>query len=201
MPVNSEELINLTQSPNQLEYPNEMNKIIPSCFLNNMLIQAKQFLQRPQRLLMTGSLAILGLVNGFVPQLAPNSLQLDLSYTAAAQQNISARNIGQEQIEKFAEVLIDIEPLRQQALDDIKQIMKKKGENPPDILCHKPETYTSLPADASRIAQKYCNDSRSLVNKSGLTASEFNSIATAVRNDRKLKAKVQNAMRKVRREQ
>lgn len=162
-----------------------------------MLIQAKQFLQRPQRLLLTGSLAILGLVSGFVPQLVPNSLQLNLSQTAAAQ-SISAQNIGPERIEQFAQVLIDIEPLRRQALDDIQEIM---GTTPHNILCHKSETYTSLPADASRIAEKYCEDSRSIVNKSGLTASEFNKIATAVRNDRDLEAKVQNAMRKIGREQ
>jgi hypothetical protein len=100
-------------------------------------------------------------------------------------------------VTNYARALLKIESYRQQAYQNIQQIL---GKTPPEIACHRRETFNNLPTEAQKIAVSYCRNSISIVENSGLSRSQFNDITRRLRSDQSLKERVQNAIIRIQRE-
>jgi hypothetical protein len=90
-----------------------------------------------------------------------------------------------------------IEIQRKQAYQEISRIL---GKSPPAITCNQRESFNNLPANAQRIAVDYCNNSKKIVQDSGLTAAQFNAITNRISSDDNLRRRVQNEMIRLQRE-
>jgi hypothetical protein len=137
------------------------------------------------RYLITGTLAIASILGGVVPQGSRQSLSLTFSNSAFAQ------NISDEDIEKFAQAVLDMETRRQRAYSDIQKIM---GAPPPTITCSDRSSFKNLPEDAKEIAEQFCKDSKNIVESRGLSVSKFNTITNQVQSNPNLQKRIQNSM-------
>lgn len=144
------------------------------------------------RSLIANVLAAISLLFGIVPEFVWHSSSLTFSFYAYTQ------DFTEAQITKYAQAVLQIETRRQQAYKDIQQII---GYTPPEIVCHQPNTLRNLPSNAQRIAVNYCTTSKKIVENSGLTVSQFNTITIRVRSDQELERRIQNAMIRIRRQQ
>ena len=136
------------------------------------------------RSLASGFLATTGILIGFLPQFSGQAT-LTFNYAAYAQ------DFSQEQLQKYAQVVLSIEPHRQQAFEDIKQIINGA---PPNIVCNQPSSYGSLPSDAQTIARNYCATSKQIVESNSLSVSQFNDITQRAQADEDLERRIQEAM-------
>ena len=151
------------------------------------------FRQTLTRSLLLSILTTLSILGGVVPELSRQTPQLIFSFPVIAR----AQEFSNEQIRKYAQAVLNIEDLRRQAYQDIQRII---GTQPPDIICNQPNTLRNLPTNAQKIAIDYCRNSKTIVERSGLSVTLFNNITTRVQSDQNLKRKIQNAMIEIRRQ-
>lgn len=149
------------------------------------------FNRRILRSLITGILAVMGILCGIVPEFSPPNTQLNFNYSAYTQ------DFNDTQITNYARAVLNMESYRQSAYRRIQQII---GRNPPAITCDRPDTFKSLPKEAQKIAVDYCNRSKSIVENSGLTVAQFNGMTQRLRSDQELKRRIQNAMIRIQRQ-
>jgi Domain of unknown function (DUF4168) len=95
--------------------------------------------------------------------------------------------VSDGELRKYAMAIIEIEPLRLEAL----QAIKSKVGSVPSLMCHQPGNLDSLPADARRIFVKHCDRASNIVAKNGLSMDSFNRITAAVSADGGLRSKLQ----------
>ncbi|ELR98904.1 DUF4168 domain-containing protein [Gloeocapsa sp. PCC 73106] len=105
--------------------------------------------------------------------------------------SISAQSVDEQQINMYAQAALEIETHRQRAYQEIQTIL---GKTPPPIVCNQPRSYNSLPAAAEKVAISYCQTSENIVEKSGLTVTEFNQITQKISEDQELERRVQNVI-------
>ncbi len=117
-----------------------------------------------------------------------------VSGNAAAQ----GQNISNEDITNFADAVLQMEPSRQKAYDDIKQII---GAPPPNIPCNDLNSLNNLPEEARTIAADYCRICKEIVENSGLTVDRFNAIMSNLEADPNLIKRIQDAMLQLQRQQ
>jgi ABC-type transport system substrate-binding protein len=142
------------------------------------------------RSLLTSILAVMGVMGGDVPEFSTHSpLKLSFGFSAYTQ------DFNQSQIDKYAKAVLEIETRRQTAYQQIQKIIDR---TPPNIICNQPDSFKELPRNAQTIAVNYCNESKAIVQNSGLTVSQFNEMTNKVRSDQELKRRVQNAMIRLR---
>lgn len=151
----------------------------PNYFLANL----NQMLSRS---LLLGALSSVSLVAGLVPDLSFNSSNW-VSGTAAYAQDISST-----QVTNYAKAVLEAEPLRQTALNNIKQAMG--SGDVPQIVCDNQESFNSLPENARNVASNYCNEYGTIVRKYFGSFEQFNQITTNVQNDPNLKKRIQDEM-------
>jgi len=128
----------------------------------------------------------MGILSGVIPQISGKYI----NFTATA----LAQNFSQELLRNYAAAVLKIEPLREQAYNDIQQII---GSEPPEIVCSKENTLSNLPPDAQEIAKQYCSSSKQIVESSGLSVSQFNDITQSAATDNNLKTQIQEAIREI----
>ncbi len=136
------------------------------------------------RALVVGGVTILGLLYGLVPELSGHSITLIFSMAYA-------QDVRDEEVTDYAQAVLDMEPVRQKAYNEIKQII---GKDPPAIVCDKPESLSALTGDARKIARSYCEESEAIVQKDSLTIGRFNTITKEVQSDPSLKKRVQDEL-------
>lgn len=142
------------------------------------------------RSLLTSILAVMGVMGGTVPEFSNHSpFKLSFSFSAYTQ------DFNQAQIDKYAKAVLEIETRRKTAYQQIQKII---GRTPPNIICNRPDSFKELPRNAQTIAVNYCNESKAIVQNSGLTVSQFNEMTNKVRSDQEFKRRVQNAMIRLR---
>lgn len=134
--------------------------------------------------LSVGTLTILSLMLGLAPNLHKGSLSLAFGEPAYAQA------VKKEEVTSYARSVLEMEPFRQAAYDDIKKILG----TPPNIACSEPASLRTLPANAQSIAIKYCNQSQKIVQSNGLDIGRFNKITVDLRNDPELEKRIQAEM-------
>jgi hypothetical protein len=97
-------------------------------------------------------------------------------------------DVGDPELKKYAKALIEIEPLRIAALEAINS--KVEGDLP-KLLCHQPDSMSTLPGDARKVFVNYCNQSQSIAQGYGLGIERFNEITSLVLANSKLQGRLQ----------
>jgi hypothetical protein len=136
-------------------------------------------------------LAVIAILGGVIPEFSWTTAVVSFRSSAYTQ------DFTADQIKRYATAVLLIETQRKQAYQAISQIL---GKIPPAITCNQRESFNNLPANAQRIAVDYCNNSKKIVQDSGLNATEFNAITNRVRSDDNLRRRVQNEMIRLQRE-
>lgn len=106
-----------------------------------------------------------------------------------------AQNYDENTLRNYAQALLEIEPLRQSALQDIQTVLN--SQEVPSIACNRAQSYQDLPNEAQSLIVEYCNRSKNIVEQQGLTVSEFNNITTDVQSNPQLKQDVQAEMQEL----
>ena len=136
-------------------------------------------------------LAVIAILGGVIPEFSWTTEIVSFRSSAYTQ------DFTADQIKRYATAVLLIETQRKQAYQAISQIL---GKIPPAITCNQRESFNNLPANAQRIAVDYCNNSKNIVQDSGLTASQFNTITNRISSDDNLRRRVQNEMIRLQRE-
>ncbi len=140
------------------------------------------------RSLMVSFMATIAVIWGVIPEFSLSTRRVNFSTLSYSQ------DFNDDQINRYARSVIQIENQRQQAYQNISRIL---GKSPPAIVCNQPETFKGLPNQAQKIAVDYCNNSKRIVENSGLTPTQFNSITARIRSDVSFKKRVQDALIRV----
>ncbi len=131
--------------------------------------------------------AVTGVGLGLLPSLSPHTASL--VWMAPAQ----AQSFSDEQIKDYASALIEIEVLRQSVRAELKE---KMGPDIPNLMCDKPNTLDDFPLNVRGVAKTYCDQSKKIVEKYGLTTELFNKITIDLGGDAALRKRIQDAMRR-----
>lgn len=102
-----------------------------------------------------------------------------------------AQEYDQQQLRRYAEALLEIEPLREKTYQEIQTLLNSEV---PNIACNREDSYQDLPREVRSLIITYCNQSRAVVEGQGLTVSQFNQITTQVRSNSELKKQIQQEM-------
>ncbi|HAG80694.1 MAG TPA: hypothetical protein DCL61_05890 [Cyanobacteria bacterium UBA12227] len=145
-------------------------------------------LKRLSKSLFVVALATIGLLCGAIPELSKDSPTLEFNSAVYAQQAVS-----DAEIESYAQAVLAMEPLRQQAYNEIKKILR--GEVP-EIQCHRPESLDRLPGEARKIARNYCDQALSLV-ENYLSSTRFNQITRLADQNDDLQRRIARRMQQL----
>lgn len=137
------------------------------------------------RLFTTGILAAMGIFGGIVPEISPQFPQLSMISYAYAQ------DYTQDEVVNYARAGFQVEMLRQQVYKEIKGII---NQPPPDIVCNQPATLENLSSNVRKIATKYCDDSRQIVQRNNLTINRFNELKQVYDSGGSFYQQVQNIL-------
>ncbi|MEL6909184.1 MAG: DUF4168 domain-containing protein [Cyanobacteria bacterium J06555_3] len=127
------------------------------------------------RLITSSILASLGIMVGLAPEISVRTnhadalVKLSLSNTAWAQQ------FTPEETENYARAGYEVELLRREVYQELKSLM---NEPPPNIVCDRQSTIDSLKPEAKAIANRYCTQSRRIVQQNNLSINRFNELKT-----------------------
>lgn len=106
--------------------------------------------------------------------------------------------VKETEVTNYAESVLKMEPKRQQAFEEIKQLIGDKKI--PKIVCNKPKSMDSLPNKAKNVAVNYCNSSQEIIATHNLTIERFNQITVEIQNNNSLKRQVYNALIRLQKE-
>lgn len=135
------------------------------------------------RSLMIGALSLAGVVSGVAPSFQANSWQPTFETAAFAQ------NFSDQQLMNYSRAVLEIEPLRQAAYQEIKLTLGTSEV--PSIACHQPNSLSRLNRQARAIAVRYCNQSVEIVERYNLSISTFNTMTQAIQSNSALADRVQ----------
>ena len=137
--------------------------------------------------LVVGTFAAVGL-SGLAPDLSKRS---PLAFSSVAY----AQDAGDTDVTNYAQAVLEMEPVRQTAFDEIKKLIG--SEDIPPIVCHKPESLDALPGNARKIAVNYCSQSQKIVESNLLSIARFNAITVDMQNNPNLKTQIQNELLRI----
>jgi hypothetical protein len=127
-----------------------------------------------------GAIATMGMI--------PNAFSL----SSKADAQTSPPIVDNTQINSYAQAVLAMEPARQNAFEEIKQLIGN-GEIP-KIVCNDPNSINGLPKKAQDIAVNYCTQAQKIVEDNGLRFDEFNKITIELQNNNTLKRQVYNTL-------
>ena len=145
------------------------------------------------RSLIIGTLATMGAVSGVTIEFTAYNPQLVWQNASAQGQS----NYSDTIITNFAQAVLAIEDLRNQAYEDIKKI----AGTVPEIACHESDSLRNLPSEVRKIVVQYCNDSKDIVENSGISTTQFNELATEAQSSESLTRRIQNVMIRLRQQE
>lgn len=139
--------------------------------------------------LIVAALAAIGVVSGATPEISKDSHTLIFSSSVYAQTAPT-----DAELTNYATAILAMEPLRQNAYNEIKKIM---SGSVPNIECHRLDSINSLAsAEARQIAENYCKQALALV-VNYLSPTRFNQITQIAENDPNLRQKIKDRMRQL----
>ncbi|KAF3887386.1 MULTISPECIES: DUF4168 domain-containing protein [Nostocales] len=100
--------------------------------------------------------------------------------------------VTSNEVTSYAKTMLTMEPLRQQAFDEIKKMVGSKDV--PQIVCNNKNSFNSLPNKAKDIAVNYCQRYQKVVEDNGMTIDRFNQITLEVQNNEELKRQIYNTL-------
>jgi Domain of unknown function (DUF4168) len=133
----------------------------------------------------SGTAVLAGLVPTLQPTVSHSSATLVFNNAAYAQ---SPPAITSAEIQNYVRSVLQIEPMRQTAYDEIKQILGQV----PSIECHRPESLANLDRRIQRIATDYCSRSIQIVESNNLTITRFNTITVIRQRDVNIGSQIQD---------
>jgi hypothetical protein len=72
-------------------------------------------------------------------------------------------NVNDAELTNYVKAVLEMEPVRQQAFEEIKKIIGSKDI--PQVICNDSASINALPGKAKDIAVNYCNQSQQIVKK------------------------------------
>lgn len=144
--------------------------------------------QSASRWLLAGVLAGAGLLSGTAPGWQAG--QWDLSSQAMAQ---SKKPVTAEHVANFVRAAMAMEPKRKQAVQEIQAAMGTV----PAIRCDNRDSFNELDPAVRGVAINYCNESKRIVESSGLSVERFNEILMAQKSDQALRDRIQGEICRV----
>jgi Domain of unknown function (DUF4168) len=136
--------------------------------------------------LIVGLCSTFSIVSGAAPRLTSSGATVSFDTFAYAQ------NFTSEEVTSYAKAVLAIEGVRQTALDEIKRNRDRDTGEMPSIACNQPSGLDRLPRGARRIFVEYCQQSKSIVEKHGLSASRFNEITINERTNPDLQRRIRS---------
>ncbi|MBD3883502.1 DUF4168 domain-containing protein [Phormidium tenue FACHB-886] len=154
------------------------------------------------RSLWVGAFSAAGLLLGWVPTVqvsggqslseAPSeAFVVGLSFDSAAHAQSS---ISDTEIRSYAQTVLEMEPYRISAYDEIKRIT---GSEVPPILCHRASSLNSLDPSIRDIAINFCNQAVSIAESHNLSITRFNEITIAQQSDGTLANRIREVIREI----
>ena len=142
--------------------------------------------RRLSRPLFLGILAgISGILIGIVPDFTAS--QPSLLFSSAAR----ADEFSEADLRNYAAALMQIEPIRQSALA---QVRASTGGTLPNLVCNQPNTMEGLNPEAKSLFVNYCNKCETIAASRGLSIERFNQITQSVRSNPQLQNQVRSFM-------
>ena len=143
--------------------------------------------RRLSRPLLLGILTgISGILIGIVPDFTAS--QPSLLFSSAAQ----ADEFSEADLRNYAAALMQIEPIRQSALS---QVRASTGGTLPNLVCNQPNTMEGLNLEAKSLFVNYCNKCETIASSRGLSIERFNQITQSVRSNPQLQNQVRSFMK------
>lgn len=127
------------------------------------------------RLISSSILASLGIMLGMTPQISLRSSDLDLLVTVSLSDNAYGQQFTSTETESYARAGYEVELLRREVYQEIKNLL---DETPPNIVCDQRSTFNNLKPEIKNIANRYCTQSRQIVQRNNLSISRFNELKT-----------------------
>ena len=137
------------------------------------------------RIFTTGILAALGIMGGVIPEVSGRSLSFSAATYAYAQEYTS------EEVINYARAGYEVELLRRQIYKEIKTLV---NEPPPNIVCNQEQTLNNLPEQVRAIANRYCNQSKQIVQQHNLSINRFNELKAHYDRGTEFYKQVQNIL-------
>jgi hypothetical protein len=106
----------------------------------------------------------------------------------SASNQIALLQVSDEELRKYAAALIEIEPLRVEALNSIRS---RVAGDLPNLMCNQPDSMSGLPSDARKIFVRYCANANEIANRKGLSMAAFNRITGQVASSPQLRKRLQ----------
>lgn len=131
--------------------------------------------------MLIGMLTITGLASGLTPGLSKDFSTVVFSTAIYAQ--------SAEQITKYARAVLQMEPVRQTAYQEVRRILK--GSVPGDV-CRQ----GSVPRSVKDICSRFYTRSAQIILNNGLSIGEFNEMTRRLQGDAGLRSRIQQEMRR-----
>jgi hypothetical protein len=127
------------------------------------------------RLISSSILASLGIILGMTPEIFLKSSDLDPLVTISISGNAYGQQFTPAETESYAKAGYQVELLRREIYQEIKNLI---NESPPNIVCDQRSTLDNLKPEVKNIANRYCTQSRQIVQRNNLSISRFNELKT-----------------------
>ncbi|NES81933.1 MAG: DUF4168 domain-containing protein [Moorea sp. SIO2B7] len=140
------------------------------------------------QVLITGSITAINILSGVIPGLSLQSSGLNFNIATYAQEKIS-----QGDVEKYATVVLLMEPLRQETYNEIKK--RIDSDQVPNVVCWQEDSFRNLDnAQLRDIAAGYCNRAKEIVQSNGMTVEQFNEITRNAKPNSPLATQIRDTL-------
>ena len=146
------------------------------------------------RIINSSILASLSIMLGLTPDVSVRSLDASPSIKVSFSNHAFGQQFTPEETENYAKAGYEVELLRREVYQELKNLM---NEPPPAIVCDQQSTIDSLKPEAKAIANRYCTQSRQIVQKNNLSINRFNELKTHYDRKDNFYQQVQNILRKL----
>jgi Domain of unknown function (DUF4168) len=127
------------------------------------------------RLISSSILASLGVFSGLTPEMSINPSNVNSPIIVTLANKAYGQQFTPAETESYAKAGYEVELLRRKVYQEIKNLIK---EPPPNILCDQQSTIDILKPEIKNIANRYCTQSRQIVQRQGLSVNRFNELKT-----------------------
>jgi len=122
-------------------------------------------------------------------------LGMGLVVAGAWQVQAQTQPAGVAAVTQYADAVLAIEPVRQAAANQMKTVL---GDRPlPVVICSQADTVKSLSKEAREIAVAFCNQTKGIIEGTGLSIAQFNQITQSHAVDPALKQRIQEELAKL----
>jgi hypothetical protein len=125
------------------------------------------------RLISSSILASLGIMLGLAPQISLKSSEVNPLVVVSLSGKAYGQQFTPAETESYAKAGYQVELLRRQVYQEIKNLL---DEPPPNIVCDRQSTWDNLKPEVKNIANRYCTQSRQIVQQNNLSINRFNEL-------------------------